>query len=43
MTKQKRVRLGGILPELTVKEKVEDKHNRGQFRLEDKLITDSKY
>ena len=36
MTKQKRVRLRGIPPELTVVEKVED-------RLEDKLISDSLY
>ena len=41
MLKQKRARLPGIPPDLTVGEKVTDK-NTGQVRFEDKHITDSK-
>ena len=43
MTSQKRARLRGIPPELTITEKVEDKHVNGKFKLEDRSIMDSAY
>ena len=43
MSCQKRARLKGIPPNLTVKEKVGDKRRPGSFKLEDKLINDSNY
>ena len=43
MTKQKRGRLRGVPPSLSVTVRVEDKDNRGIFRLEDKTVEDSSY
>ena len=43
MSKQKMGRLRGIPPELTVKERIEDKYTKGLYRLEDKLASDSSY